>query len=58
MTSPSDVPSIYIIKHRRDNQEVGRSVSDKPGLTVALTYKVGKYECGCLPVQRSATIGH
>jgi hypothetical protein len=58
MTSPSDVPSTYIINHRRDNQEVGRSVSDEPGLTVALTYKGGKCEYGCLPVQRSATIDH
>jgi hypothetical protein len=57
MTSLSDVPSTYIIKHRRDNQEVGRSVSDEPGLTVALTYKGGKCEHGCLPVQQSATIG-
>jgi hypothetical protein len=58
MTSPNDVPSIYIIKHRRDNQEVGHSVSDKPGLIVALTYKGGKYEYGCIPVLRSAAIGH
>lgn len=58
MTSPNDVPSTYIIKHRRDNQEVGHGVSDEPGLTIALTYKEGKCEFGCLPAEGSATIGH
>ena len=42
MTSPSDVPSIYIIKHPRDNQDIGHGVSDDPDLTVTFTYKGGK----------------
>ena len=56
MTSLSDVPSTYIIKHRRDNQEVGRSVSDEPGLTVALDYKGSNMDAHqCNNLQRSAT---
>ena len=56
MTPPNDMSSIYIIKHPRDNQEVGQCVSNDPDLTVTFTYKGSKCEYRCLPVHWYATV--